>query len=686
MKYLLSLIMLFSSMAFAADPTLKITPNATTLFSGQSTGVTFTFSEPVTGFDITDIHVRGNATLSGFTGSGSSYFVSVQKTVDRNSFSLVVDNNATLPTGHGATVGFNASPRVYIKENATFLGRLVEAVPQPSCPLVGEILVNADNTAAAPLNEKYFVLGKGRRALTPQELKIDCLTRVLTGQKYVKTIAPKVHELNNQHGALNHSNSTVKVTQAYIQPLAGTTKLRVRPANECPPNANGILECRGILYNGVTVGEAQGEFRAGNVASKIDFDDPIVFPNQKGKAHAHTFFGNNGVNYQTNSASLLKGCSSLFAGGIANCTGYWMPSVVDTATNTALLPDGILIYYKSGGLGSVVQPVPKGLKIIAGSGNRKPSDPETDRIEIECFPRVGSGLSILNSGANKTIPACSGDKYEFIRFTVLFPNCVADDGTGKMALDSPNHRSHLVPYTGAVYPLVNGKFNCPTAFPHHISTISQVADHTLSPGQNTATWRLSSDNYGSDLAGGASLHADWWGGWQDYWIARLVNQCNTRNFDCGVNYIGLNDGVGVSNVTTAADGLTAIITTNVPHRLQVSLANGDYPVGVGSGTKLLGKIVGFAGVSAASYNYDVNKMSSVNGTTGLKMEVPQGTQALKILNATQIEFPLNSIPATPINGAVDPAQVKVFWGETLCGIREPCASDDYVNFYYSNKN
>ena len=569
-----------------------------------------------------------------------------------------------------------------MKDGNIFSGKLVEAVPQPSCPLVGEVLVNADNTPAAALNEKYFVLEETRRALVPRELNIKCLQRPLAGQKYVKKVAPKVFETNNVHGGHNHSTLMPKVTQAYIQPLSGTTKTRVKPSNaeNCTLNVSNVLTCAGLVYDGVTGSNGGGDFRAVSAASKVDFDDPIVYPNEKGRAHAHTFFGNNSVNYQTNNASLLDSCVSLFSGGRANCTGYWMPSVIDTATNTAILPPSILIYYKAGLDDGPTEPVPKGLKIIAGLPNRTPGQPEGDNIRIECFPRGSAPYIDTN-----VIPACSGEDYKEIWFTVDFPKCVATDGTGKMVLDSPDHRSHLVP-PGFTYQVVNGKRVCPPAYPHPISSIAQIATYKIERGQNTATWRLSSDNYDPSLAGGASLHADWWGGWQDYWMARLVDQCNLRAFNCGVNYIGLNDGVGISNITTV--GNVATITTAVPHLLLTSNGDGTYPVNLGAGAiqKLLGKISGVTGVSAASYNYDPLKLSTKNTQTNLLVEAASGAQPLKILNATQIEYTLNSTPATPINGPVDPAVVKVRWAESLCGIIDSCASEEYNTYYYGNKN
>ncbi|MFN3296975.1 retention module-containing protein, partial [Caldimonas sp.] len=63
-----------ASLALSADtaaPTLTITAADTLLAAGESTTVTFSFSEPVTGFDASDITVTGG-TLSGLTQTGPS--------------------------------------------------------------------------------------------------------------------------------------------------------------------------------------------------------------------------------------------------------------------------------------------------------------------------------------------------------------------------------------------------------------------------------------------------------------------------------------------------------------------------------------------------------------------------------------------------------------------------------------
>ena len=674
MKYLLILMLFFTSLAHAIDPTVAITAPVQTLAVGQTTTITFTWSEAVTGFTLSDINILGDGQFtSALSGSGTTYTVGFQKLASRDSVSLVIDNNATSPAGNGASIGFNISPKIFIKEFNTFLGRPIEAVPPPRCPLPGEFLADAGGNPTTGLSEKYYVYkATARNVLELQEIRVGCLTRLIGGLQYLKKTAPPSYEQINVHGAHNHSKLMPKITQQQVAPLTGTSKVRVRPSNlaNCSPDGTGQYTCK-----------AAGDFRASNFPGKLATDDPIVFPGVKGAAHLHVFYGNVAANYQTTSATLQKNCISLIAGGTANCTGYWAPSIVDTATNTAILPTGILIYYKAGDTFPYMkytEALPQGLKIIAGNPSATTAAEQTDTIEISCFARAGG------STLTQTIPNCSGDTNPFLRIVVRFPQCVADDGTGKMVLDSTDHRSHLIPYnySGAV-----GTNGCPAAFPHRIPAITQLIDYALSPNQTTKTWRLSSDNYSSSLPGGASAHADWWGGWKTYWSNRLTEQCNKLMVNCGVNYIGLNDGVAINNITTV--GNIATLTTVLPHLLPNSNADGSYPTGLGSGAPLAlqGRLTGVTGASAATYNFNPLKVTNTDAgyPDAAGTLIPVGNQPLKIIDATHIQVTLPSTPSTLINGAVDPAVVKLQWGENLCGIEENCYLQSYSDFYYGSK-
>lgn len=689
MKNLLLIMALFSG-AVEAYPKLTITAPVTELAAGQTTVVTFTFKDsetneaaPVTGFTLSDANIQGDAVwTTGLSGSGSTYTATLQKLVTRNTVSVVVDNKSYAAVTGGelgsyASIGFNTSPTIYVKEGGLFAGKFVEAEPQPRCPLPGEYLVDAAGNPSSPAIEDFYVLSNSnRQVMTYELLPYSCLTRLVAGQRYKAKVSPPSYEAINVQGGHKHTTLMPKATTQFIQPKVGTTRPRVMPANinNNPVNGSGILQDTGRTYNNINVMDFGGDSRFSNKATKFSNDDPILYPGVRGAAHLHTFFGNNGVNHQTNNANLQTNCVSLIAGGSVNCTGYWMPTVIDTATNTALMPRDILIYYKHGsGSGTeLAEPLPQGLKIIIGNPAAASEAEQFDDVRFECFRRDG-----VQELPKKSFSSCDSKTYGEIWLSVNFPHCVADDGTGKMKLDSPDHRSHL--NIGGIDPPTNAA-GCPLNFPHSIPSISQIAMYDILPGQNTATWRLSSDNYSSSLPGGYSLHADWWGGWKNYWAQRMVDQCVNKAFNCGTGYIGLHDGIGISSITTV--GNIATITTAIPHKLRISNPDGDYPYLIGGGTALYGYISGITGTDAAAYNGDLNK-NSYRDINGVSIMAPHGVQALKIINENTIEYTLNY---TPSNTTVNVTNAKIQWGEFLCGLEDGrCDLTGYSDYYYGDK-
>jgi hypothetical protein len=92
--------------------------------------------------------------------------------------------------------------------------------------------------------------------------------------------------------------------------------------------------------------------------AKFLFDDPIVLPNQPGQAHGHVFFGNYGINANSDLNNLANCPASTSAGGTLNCSSYWMPAMVDTTgplfdvsgnpiPKPLIKPLGGIAYYKT---------------------------------------------------------------------------------------------------------------------------------------------------------------------------------------------------------------------------------------------------------------------------------------------------------------------------------------------------
>jgi hypothetical protein len=290
-----------------------------------------------------------------------------------------------------------------------------------------------------------------------------------------------------------------------------------------------------------------GAFRTDCHISHFSNDDPIIFPNVKGASHHHTFFGNTGARYDSTPESIRTTGNSSCAGGILNRTGYWIPSVVDTATGSPLKPFRGIIYYKMGRVpGQYIQNFPRHLRMIAGNPQAKTL--EDSSADFAC---INESAANYLTGAGKVIPACEKSKTwrkndGYVRLKVTFPNCW--DGKN---LDSPDHKSHMA-YANGGHKDANGNWyypanKCPTTHPIPVPEVSEIFDFEVTDAVNgTDKWRLASDNYPATTRGGLSLHADWMNGWDEAIMGRIVTHCLNKSIDCGVNYLG--DGQALKTI------------------------------------------------------------------------------------------------------------------------------------------
>jgi Domain of unknown function (DUF1996) len=178
-----------------------------------------------------------------------------------------------------------------------------------------------------------------------------------------------------------------------------------------------------------------GAFRTVCGYSHMSYDDPIVYPGQPGRAHLHTFFGNTGADAFSTVSSIAGTGNSTCRGGTINRSAYWIPSLIDTTRGAPIVPEEASIYYKSaygGVVPSTVQPMPNGLRMIAGSASATTSAAAAHTFEFHCEDQSTGG----HYSEATSIPNCrSGD---FVSVALWFPQCW--DGRN---LDSPDHKSHM---------------------------------------------------------------------------------------------------------------------------------------------------------------------------------------------------------------------------------------------------
>ncbi len=281
---------------------------------------------------------------------------------------------------------------------------------------------------------------------------------------------------------------------------AGSKAFQIRGASYAKSRSDGV-----------------GAMRINCSLSHMNFDDPIVFPGRIRVTHLHAFFGNTNTNGMSTSASIAGSGNSTCTGGTANRSAYWVPAMVDTRTQEAVLPWGenaLQVYYKTGYRGvpsNRVVNMPAGLRMIAG--NSKSTGPQANNI-------VTYHCDIAGGTPQTSFPNCRpGDR---LVMSVEFPQCW--DGRN---LDSPNHKSHMAYGTWGV--------GCPRTHPVAIPSITQNFRYTV-PSGGMGSWRLSSDMY--EGRPGYSGHADWWNGWDRATFDRVVRNCYAGGYDCSMNLLG----------------------------------------------------------------------------------------------------------------------------------------------------
>lgn len=234
-------------------------------------------------------------------------------------------------------------------------------------------------------------------------------------------------------------------------------------------------------------------------------DDPIVFPNQAGKAHLHSFYGNVSTDAQSTGESLMASRSDCARGmETSDRSAYWVPSLMKVAADGTSVPElggdqEIWAYYRrpGGAAGPQVQPFPVGLRMI--SGNAMATTPQaTSLVHWQC----GFGGPISSS-----IPTCSHDE---LHARIVFPNC----WNGR-TLDSPDHKSHMA------FSARDGK--CPEGFPVSLPELWIEADYLGLT--NGSIYQLAS-------GGKYSFHADFFAAWDPQVQRALIANCLNRTYAC----------------------------------------------------------------------------------------------------------------------------------------------------------
>ncbi|WP_432199766.1 DUF1996 domain-containing protein [Erythrobacter sp. W53] len=294
-----------------------------------------------------------------------------------------------------------------------------------------------------------------------------------------------------------------------------------------------------------------GAFRFLCKPSHLSYDDPIVFPGQKGRSHLHMYFGNTEADADSTYESLRTTGDSTCRGPL-NRSAYWIPALLDGRGNV-VMPEFISIYYKrypntdpkcAEGEGCIA--LPRGLRYVFG---RTMNGELPDRESATYFNCDGPGA---RPGRYDTLVEAAQNCPSGARIGALLtaPDCW--DGE---QLDSVDHRSHM---SYEVRNSTTGVASCPASHPYRVPTFTLAAwyetDDTLDRSGNTdpnlQTWHFSSDRMEGrqHMTSGTTFHADWFGAWDDEVMSEWMANC----IDLKLNCSGGDLGAGRQLVASAA--------------------------------------------------------------------------------------------------------------------------------------
>ncbi|MEO5833531.1 MAG: DUF1996 domain-containing protein [Nakamurella sp.] len=241
-----------------------------------------------------------------------------------------------------------------------------------------------------------------------------------------------------------------------------------------------------------------------SVSSRASLD-PIVYPGQPGAGHEHTFSGALNVDAFSTAESLQKGTTNCTNSG--DHAAYWMPTLY--SDGKAVVPYTTRVYYRAGTYDTArVQPVPFGLKMVAGSAMAiRPQDAGIAGFHCR---EEGSGPTVSKQALPPTCPA--GSLFEA---SVQFPNCW--DG---VHLDSSDHRSHMS---------YAKDYKCDAAHPVMIPQVTMA--ERFAPGVvdgSTVTLAAMPGMKATNL----TLHADFLNAWDPELMKRLLRDCIRAGVAC----------------------------------------------------------------------------------------------------------------------------------------------------------
>lgn len=275
---------------------------------------------------------------------------------------------------------------------------------------------------------------------------------------------------------------------------------------------NGTSSATPYQVGVVTTREEHGN-RIYCTISHFSYEDPIIYPNEPGRAHLHMFWGNTALDAFTTSSSILTTGRSSCEGGNNYRVGAWIPALFNPS-GEVIIPEEAFIYYKTFGPPymnySMLQVIPQGLAMLASSATRNFTG---DKISTGYIKHDDRMTLLLN---------------------ISFPSCVATDNgqmTGNPIIsyrDMPGSLAIQV-NSHVAYPGSGNEVGCPISHPYRFATPQFLVYFD-------ANEAVSGSYLSSDTMAGASplstLHGDYMFG-ADPSANQAILQCVREARRCG---------------------------------------------------------------------------------------------------------------------------------------------------------
>lgn len=251
--------------------------------------------------------------------------------------------------------------------------------------------------------------------------------------------------------------------------------------------------------------DGAGEIVAFCPASHRLQDDPIVFPNQPGAAHLHSFFGSTETDAFSTAEVLLR--SSTTCDPAADRSAYWVPTLLEN--EVPIEPEQATFYYSAeSDPPSSLRSLPFGLRIIAGNGSRTGPNDGPSHYTWSC-----RGDATSSSGDFAACPP--GRELELL---LNFPDC-----WNGVDLDSPDHKRHTAYSAGR---------RCPPSHPVPVPRL-QFKLRYPTPGGASVRLAAGSGEHAHHDGRGWTAHGDFINAWEPAELEQRVASCLRQANKCG---------------------------------------------------------------------------------------------------------------------------------------------------------